>query len=141
MPERIVIGHGDAFFVESSLERLVDDPGSWGLRLDYHRELLARGYNLTIDCFGHDWGREDEGWVIETDWQRLAGLVALIGEGYADQLALGCDVFTRSLHRRGGGAGYRYLLDWVLPRLRERGVDDADDREADGDQPGADPRP
>ncbi len=124
-PERVVIGHGDAFLSEHSFARLVDDPGSWTLRLDYHRELLARGYNLSIDCFGHDWGREDDGWVIETDWQRMAGLVALLREGHADQLAIGCDVFTRSLHRRGGGFGYRYLLDWVLPRLRERGIDEA----------------
>ena len=124
-PERVVIGHGDAFLSEHSFARLVDDPGSWTLRLDYHRELLARGFNLSIDCFGHDWGREDDGWVIETDWQRMAGLVALLREGHADQLAIGCDVFTRSLHRRGGGFGYRYLLDWVLPRLRERGIDEA----------------
>lgn len=123
-PARVVIGHGDAFLVESSTARLVDDPDSWGLRLDYHRELLGRGYNVSIDCFGHDWRREDVDWMIETDWQRLAGLVALIREGHADQLVIGCDVFTRSLHRRGGGFGYSYLLDWVLPQLRAHEVGD-----------------
>jgi phosphotriesterase-related protein len=123
-PERVVIGHGDAFLVESKTATLVDDPSSWGLRLDYHRELLSRGYNLSIDCFGHDWRREDEDWTIETDWQRLAGLIALIREGHAGQLVIGCDIFIRSLHRRGGGFGYRYLLDWVLPQLRAHGVDD-----------------
>jgi phosphotriesterase-related protein len=120
--ERIVIGHGDAFIVESSLEKLIEDPSSWALRLDYHRELFARGYNVSFDCFGHDWGRDREGWVIETDWQRLAALVALIREGYADQLLVSCDVFMRCLHRRGGGLGYVHLLDWVLPKLREHGV-------------------
>jgi phosphotriesterase-related protein len=123
-PERVVIGHGDAFLVETKVARLVDDPDSWGLRLDYHRELLGRGYNLSIDCFGHDWRREDEDWMIENDWQRLAGLVALIREDFADQLVIGCDVFMRTLHRRAGGFGFRYLLDWVLPQLRARGVDD-----------------
>ena len=123
-PDRVVIAHGDAFLVETKVARLVDDPDSWGLRLDYHRELLSRGYNLSIDCFGHDWRREDEDWMIENDWQRLAGLVELIREGFADQLVVGCDVFMRTLHRRGGGLGYRYLLDWVLPQLRARGVDD-----------------
>jgi phosphotriesterase-related protein len=125
-PERVVIGHGDAFVSEHSIRTLVDDPSSWSLRLDYHRELLARGFNISIDCFGHDWGREDDRWVIETDWQRLAGLVALMREGHADQLVIGCDVFTNSLHRRGGGHGYRYLLDWVLPRLRESGISGAE---------------
>jgi phosphotriesterase-related protein len=123
-PERVVIGHGDAFLVETKVATLVDYPSSWALHLDYHRELLGRGYNLSIDCFGHDWRREDEDWMIENDWQRLAGLVALIREGFADQLAIGCDVFMRTLHRRAGGFGYRYLLDWVLPQLRARGVDD-----------------
>ena len=121
-PERIVIGHGDAFIVESSLKRLVDDPASWTLRLDYHRELLARGYNVSFDCFGHDWGRDREGWIIETDWQRLAALVALLREGHDDQLLVSCDVFMRCLHRRGGGLGYVHLLDWVLPKLREHGI-------------------
>lgn len=124
-PERIVIGHGDAFVVESSLDRLIDDPASWTLRLDYHRELLARGYNLSFDCFGHDYGRHHEGWMIETDWQRLAGLVALLREGYSGQLMVGCDVFMRCLHRRGGGLGYAHLLEWVLPKMSEHGICDA----------------
>ena len=140
-PERVVIGHGDAFLVETKVARLVDDPDSWGLRLDYHRELLSRGYNLSIDCFGHDWRREDEDWMIENDWQRLAGLVALIREGFADQLVVGCDVFMRTLHRRAGGFGYRYLLDWVLPQTAGARSRRRDDRQAHGHEPGADPLP
>lgn len=123
-PERIVIGHADAFIVESSRDRLVESPASWTLRLDYHRELLARGFNLSFDCFGHDWGRDREGWVIETDWQRLAALVALLREGYGEQLLVSCDVFMRCLHRRGGGLGYAHLVDWVLPQLRHHGIDE-----------------
>lgn len=123
-PERVVIGHGDAFIAESELSRLVEDPSSWTLRLDYHRELLGRGYNVSFDCFGHDWGRDREGWVMETDPQRLAAVVALLREGYARQLLVSCDVFMRLLHRRGGGLGYVHLLDWVLPQLRHHGVAD-----------------
>lgn len=123
-PERIVIGHGDAFVAESSLRLLIDDPASWRLRLDYHRELLGRGYNVSFDCFGHDWGRGREGWTIETDWQRFAALIALLREGHATQLVVGCDVFMRCLHRRGGGLGYAHLLHGVLPTLRDHGIDD-----------------
>jgi phosphotriesterase-related protein len=123
-PQRTMIGHADAFIVESSLDRLVSDPGSWTLRLDYHHDLLERGYNLSFDCFGHDWGRDREGWIIETDWQRLAALLALLREGYAKQLLVSCDVFMRCQHRRGGGLGYVHLLDWVLPKLRDQGIDE-----------------
>ena len=123
-PERIVLGHADSFLVEHDMRRLIADPAAGLVRLDYHRELLRRGYNLAFDCFGHDWGREQEGWVIESDWQRLAGLIALLSEGHAERLVLGCDVFMRLLHRRGGGLGYAHLLNWVLPALRRYGVDE-----------------
>jgi phosphotriesterase-related protein len=121
-PERLVLAHAEAFFVEHDLETLVRRPDSWGLRLDYHRELLSRGVTLSVDCFGHGWDLEPEGWIIETDWQRLAGLLALLGDGHAQRLVLGCDVFVKSLMRRGGGDGYRRLFADVVPRLRTLGV-------------------
>lgn len=125
-PERVVLGHSDAFFVEHSIERLVSDPSSWALRLAYHRELLARGYNLAVDCFGHDWSVESRDLVAEADWQRAAGLLALLREGHASQLVLGCDVFMRASRRNGGGLGYTRLLEWLVPLLRALEVPRAD---------------
>jgi phosphotriesterase-related protein len=126
---RIVIAHADGFLVELNLQRLVLDPSSWGLRLDYHRALLARGVNLSIDCFGHMWSPEREGELIEHDWQRLAGVVALVREGYSPQLVLGTDTFLKILTRRGGGRGYARLPRYVLPTLRALGVSDFDIRQ------------
>lgn len=126
-PERIVLAHGDAFFVEHDLRRLVLDHGqSRKLKTGYHEALLAAGANVSIDCFGHAWNIRAKGWMIETDVQRLAGVVALLERGFADQLVLGTDICFKMLTRGGGGCGYAHLPGWVLPALREVGVSDAD---------------
>ncbi|MBS1886536.1 MAG: hypothetical protein JSU06_05030 [Actinobacteria bacterium] len=134
-PDRVVMGHGDAFLVEHDLMRLLADPTAPAVRLDYHRELLERGYNVAIDCFGHDWAIEREDWVMEGDWHRLAAVATLVGEGHAPRLVLGCDIFMRPLLRRGGGLGYARLLDWALPALRRAGVAERDIRQMMVDNP------
>lgn len=128
-PERIVIAHGDSFFLGEKFTRLALDPASWGLKLDYHRALLEHGVNISIDCFGHDWSVEALDWVLETDWQRVGGLVALVREGYSQQLVVGADVFCKMLTRRGGGRGYCRLTRWLVPTLRGLGVSDFDVRQ------------
>jgi phosphotriesterase-related protein len=123
---RLVIAHAEAFFVEHDLERLIKQPDSWRLRLDYHRDLLERGITLSVDCFGHTWDEEPSNWINETDWQRLAGVLKLLEEGHAERLVLGCDVYVKSLLRRGGGDGYRRLFADIVPRLRSLGVAEGD---------------
>jgi phosphotriesterase-related protein len=124
--ERIIIAHGDAFLVEHDLHRLVTDPeNAWRLQTEYHEELLSQGLNISVDCFGHDWNIGPRAWRIETDVHRLAGVYALLERGYADQLVLGTDVCFKMLTGAGGGRGYRHLTSWVLPTLRDVGVEQA----------------
>ncbi|MCC6222498.1 MAG: hypothetical protein IT201_03290 [Thermoleophilia bacterium] len=127
-PARVVVAHGDAFLVEHGLRDLVLDPGRRSLRLGYHEELLSRGANISIDCFGHRWNLLDRDWLIESDADRLAGVVALVRRGYAAQLVLGTDVCFRMLTRAGGGLGYAWLTEFVLPTLRRVGISDGDIR-------------
>jgi phosphotriesterase-related protein len=116
-PDRVVIAHNDGNFVEHELRKLILDPESWGLQLDIARALLERGLNLSIDCFGHYWDAEVLGVGPTPDWQRMAGLVRLIQEGYARQLVLGTDTFVKILLRRFGGDGYCRLTNFVVPSL------------------------
>ncbi len=127
-PERVILAHTGGFFVELELRRLVRDPTTWGLRLDYAREVLASGATICIDCFGHRWDHELNGVVMDSDWQRMAGLVALIEEGYSEQIVLGNDVFIKMLARRYGGLGYCRLTDFVIPTLRDLSVSEYDIR-------------
>jgi len=126
--ERVVIAHGDGFFVSTKLRELILDPTSWHMKVDYHKEILDQGANISIDCFGHQWASELAGWIIEKDWHRLGGLIALIKEGYSPQIVLGTDTFIKILTRRGGGEGYCRLTRFVIPTLREVGVSDFDIR-------------
>jgi phosphotriesterase-related protein len=54
----------------------------------------------------------------------MAGVLALIGEGYAPQIVMGHDVFTKSQTRRGGGEGFTRIPRFVVPTLRRSEVSD-----------------
>jgi phosphotriesterase-related protein len=125
-PGRIVLAHADAFFTEHDRRRLILDPRSRNIRTDYHIEVLDAGANISIDCFGHDWNIAPNDWVIESDLDRLTGLLALAEGGYASQIVLGTDVCFKMLTRRGGGLGYRHLTGTILPLLRTLGLQERD---------------
>jgi len=134
-PDRVVIAHNDGKFVSSELRKLILEPESWGLQLENARALLERGLNLSIDCFGHYWDAEALGVGPTPDWQRMAGLVKLIQEGYARQLVLGTDTFIKFLLRRFGGDGYCRLTSFVVPSLESVGVSSQEIRQITVDNP------
>jgi phosphotriesterase-related protein len=53
-------------------------------------------------------------------------LLELLSRGHADRIFLSQDVCHNSQLRHYGGNGYTYLSETFLPRIRERGVSDAD---------------
>jgi phosphotriesterase-related protein len=133
--DRVVIAHGDGFFVCSDLKTLITEPDSWHQTTDYHEELLDQGTNISIDCFGHAYAVELAGMMFERDWQRLGGLITLIKAGYSPQIVLGTDTYLKILTRRGGGEGYCRLTKSVTPALREVGVSDFDIRQMTVENP------
>jgi phosphotriesterase-related protein len=116
-PARVVFAHADHLIVETNLQRLILHPENWGLNLDIARKLLRQGFNISFDCFGHYWDAESLGLLNVTDWQRLAGLVVLIREGFSRQIVLGTDTFVKLLLRRFGGESYCRLTGFVVPTL------------------------
>lgn len=128
-PDRVVLAHCQAFIMGSEhFATLVTQPELGNLRFDYLDALLEQGFNLSIECFGHTWAAESTGWVLETDWQRLAAVVHIVRAGGSPQLVLGNDVYLKILTRRFGGAGYCRLPGFVAPFLRKIGVSDFDVR-------------
>lgn len=125
-PGRAVIAHAELFFVPQDLRTLVLDPDSWRLNTDFAKELLDKGFNISIDSFGHYYDSEPIGQVVTTDWQRLAGLVALMHAGYSSQIVLGTDIFLKILTRRFGGEGYCRLTEFVVPTLRKLDIAESD---------------
>ncbi len=134
-PQKTVIAHSDLFFVPRDLMILITEPESWKLNTDFARELLDRGFNISIDSFGHFQDGEPVGIAAVADWQRLGGLISLVKGGYASQIVLGTDVFLKILTRRYGGEGYCRLTDFVIPWLRQAGMDEFDIQRMTVDNP------
>lgn len=102
---RVVIGHADSYPV-----------------MDHYLEILRRGANLEFDFLGMSFTpteRHGEGRIVEL-------LCELLGRGHADRILLSQDVCHDSQLVRYEGAGYAYLADSFLPRLRAAGVSDAE---------------
>jgi len=132
---RAIIAHTQVFFFEHDLKILIRNPDSWGLRLDYAKALLDSGTNISVDCFGESYDAEFRDWTYGTDWQRLAGLVALIEAGYSSQIVLGTDTWLKIQLRRCGGDGYCRLTKYVVPTLKDVGVSDYDIRQMTVENP------
>ena len=104
-PGRVVIGHADSYPV-----------------LDHYLALIARGANIEFDFLGMSFTpteRLGEPRIIDL-------LLELLHRGHADRVLLSQDVCHNCQLRHYEGNGYTYLLDTFLPRLRERGVSEAE---------------
>ena len=104
-PGRVVIGHADSYPV-----------------LDHYLSLIARGASIEFDFLGmssQPQERHGEGRVIDL-------LLELLHRGHVDRVLLSQDVCHNAQLRRYEGNGYTYLQTTFLPRLRERGVSQAE---------------
>ncbi len=126
VPERTLICHVENWLGTLPIDQLVADPGSLQLDLSLHKQVLDAGFNICFTCIGAEWDLEGMGLAHRPDWFYLAGLVALIKAGYAGQICLGHDVFTKANTRRGGGEGYTRIHSFVVPTLLRAGVSEAD---------------
>jgi phosphotriesterase-related protein len=124
-PGRAVIAHAEMFFASQDIAALVRDPLSSRVDVDFARELLDAGFNVSIDSFGHLYDAEPLGRTYIADWQRLAGLIQLVDAGYSSRIVLGTDIFLKILTRRRGGEGYARLTGFAIPMLQRLGVDPA----------------
>jgi predicted metal-dependent phosphotriesterase family hydrolase len=113
-PTRVVIGHADSY-----------------PRLDYYVAIVERGASVEFDFLGMSFTpleRRGEPRVVDL-------LLELLSRGHADRILLSQDVCHNEQLGHYGGRGYTYLADTFLPRLRERGVDDATIRTLTVDNP------
>jgi len=124
--ERTILCHVQLLMGALSIEQLVNNAGRVPFDISLHRGLLDLGFVLSFTPLGFEGDNEPLGIAQYPDWYTLSGMVALIRDGYAGQLVIGNDVFTKLATRNGGGEGYRRLADFVVPALRKCGVSDKD---------------
>jgi phosphotriesterase-related protein len=135
VPERTVICHVENWLGTLQVAELVKDPHSVPHDLSLHREVLDRGFNINFTLFGSEWDTEALGIAHRPDWFYIAGMLPLIRDGYAGQLFMGHDVFTKAQTRRGGGEGFTRIPRFVVPTLRRAGVSEGDLRGITVDNP------
>jgi predicted metal-dependent phosphotriesterase family hydrolase len=113
-PGRVVIGHADSY-----------------PHLDHYLSIVETGASVEFDFLGMSFSaveRLGEGPVIDL-------LLELLSRGHAERVLLSQDVCHDSQLRHYEGHGYTYLADTFLPRLRARGVSDAEIRQLTVDNP------
>jgi predicted metal-dependent phosphotriesterase family hydrolase len=104
-PARVVIGHADSY------------PD-----LEHYLGIVERGASVEFDFLGMSFTpaeRLGEGRIVDL-------LLELLSRGHGERVLLSQDVCHDSQLRRYEGNGYTYLATSFLPRLRERGVSDAE---------------
>ncbi|MBW2367901.1 MAG: phosphotriesterase [Deltaproteobacteria bacterium] len=121
-PSRTIMSHMQNSISCMELKKLVRDPATRTLSLDFNKEVLDQGFNVAHDCFGQDFRIISLGTVLPADWQNIAAIYELCRDGYAGQIVLATDTFLKILTRRFGGGGYVYLTTCVLPQLEQVGV-------------------
>jgi phosphotriesterase-related protein len=103
---RVIIGHCDAHWHENPKQDF-----------DYYLPILERGACCEFDLIG---------WTeLAPDDVRADRVAALVAQGYASQMLLATDTCRLSHLRCHGGRGYDFLWTSFLPRLRSRGVSEA----------------
>lgn len=91
--------------------------------LTYHKAIFDEGAYVGFDRFGNSWHGDD--------YFRVATLAALIHMGYSERLFISCDSVAYLLKKIPGDRDMKnwdpvYLLDTILPWLRQCGVSEND---------------
>lgn len=87
--------------------------------------VLDRGVFVEMDLFGQESSHIDYGPVkLPRDLDRLHVLRELAEAGFADRLLVSQDIAMKHMTSSYGGQGYAHIVDRVLPRAAEVGVDD-----------------
>lgn len=97
------------------------------LDVEYHEAIADRGVFIEYDRFGVEWYRSlvHSRQVFPRDVERVAALVELIGRGHLGQILISHDVCQKIETRSYGGHGYSHILRYVVPMMKEMGIDEA----------------
>lgn len=95
--------------------------------LDRLGELAATGVFLEFDLFGHELSHYpfDRRGYMPSDGHRVEQIMWLLDRGYGDRILLSHDVCFKHRLTRYGGHGWSHILENVVPRMRNRGVTEA----------------
>jgi phosphotriesterase-related protein len=126
-PDKVILGHFQGAFAPMDIKSRITTADR-GLTIEHAKKFLDKGYNIAIDT----WGIEDNmrmdiiGMELDRDEDMLIALYQLLKAGYADQIVLGHDAFSKLQMTAHGGAGLTRILDYVLPELKKADISETD---------------
>ncbi len=109
--ERTIIGHLDrTVFLRETLLRIAES-----------------GCYMEWDLFGTEQSYYPPNPAVDmpTDAKRMDDIAWIAAQGYERKILVAHDICTKSRLERYGGHGYAYILGSIVPRMRERGFNDA----------------
>ena len=91
------------------------------------KQIVEAGCYLEWDLFGREQSYYvlDPGFDLPSDAKRLDDIAWAVSQGYGDKVVIAHDIFTKHRLLKYGGHGYFYILANIVPRMRERGFDEA----------------
>ena len=92
-------------------------------QMDILTAALERGVTIEFDLLGTAFLLEDK---VNDIRGAVDSVAALINAGFANQILLSQDVCTKTQLKAYGGNGYDYVLEEVVPYLKQIGVADED---------------
>ena len=93
--------------------------GHWSL-LCPMKEAFRRGAFVSVDQFGMNFPG------IESDDERVGAVLRAFELGYEKKLLLSQDVCWKVRLKQFGGGGYAEIFDSVVPKIRAKGISDAE---------------
>jgi phosphotriesterase-related protein len=92
---------------------------------DTRARLAEKGFYLEYDMFGRDgfWptspGAPHD---VASDVMRINQIMELIEDGFLDRVLISQDVCFKIMLRSYGGGGYSFILNIIVPKMREKGL-------------------
>ena len=89
-------------------------------------ELAARNCYVNISLFGKECShyQYDASVDMPSDAQRIDMVKRLLQSGHRDKILISHDVVCKHELQAYGGHGYGHLLENVVPKMKERGIDE-----------------
>jgi phosphotriesterase-related protein len=92
------------------------------------KKLAETGCVIEFDLFGREYSYYKHAAHIDlpNDAERIRTIAWLIAEGHGRQIVVSHDTAAKSHLVRYGGCGYSHILENIVPRMRLRGIREAD---------------
>ena len=90
---------------------------------DYHDSLAKRGAYIEFDLWGAEF-MSFEGWFLPSDGDRIKAVEEQIKRGNAKKILFSLDACFKISFKKWGGFGYTHIIENIVPRLRQKGMND-----------------